>query len=187
MSPISYCSLEEAWGGGGDNNQQLIPQKNGKETVNNQINKYKMLMDKSDDDREEVINNMNEVERNIKNNNVKSEDYNKYRNNPNNIVKKNDTTDMVLYSPYKENIEKKQLQDKLLFLEKQLKYYQELEFKKELEMNRGSTTFEHFGNNNELLPKSNDVIDLIILIIIGLLIIFVMDFVFKMGKKIGSK
>ena len=92
---------------------------------------------------------------------------------------------MVVYSPYKENIEKKQLHDKLLFLEKQLKYYQEQEFRKEYEKN--NETIENFGNINEMIPKSNDVIDLIILIIIGLLIIFVMDFVFKMGKKIGSK
>ena len=185
MAPISYCSLDEAWGGGGTDNRQEPPQKSTRDNVNREINKYNLLMDKSDNDREEVINNMNEIERNIKNNNVKSDDYNKYRNNPNNIVKKNDTTDLVVYSPYKENIEKKQLHDKLLFLEKQLKYYQEQEFRKEYEKN--NETMEHFSNINEMIPKSNDVIDLIILIIIGLLIIFVMDFVFKMGKKIGSK
>ncbi len=50
-------------------------------------------------------------------------------------------------------------------------------------------SIEHFDNKHEsnFKTRSNDMIDLIILIIIGLLIIFVMDFIFKMGKQIGAK
>ena len=124
---------------------------------------------------------MNNIERNIKNNNVKTEDYNKYRNNPDNVVKKNDYENS--YTPYKESIEKKALQDKLLFLEKQMTYYKNF-VNEDSKMER----IEHFENSNITEKnKNNDMIDLIILIIIGLLIIFVMDFIFKMGKQIGAK
>ena len=61
-------------------------------------------------------------------------------------------------------------------------------------INKGNNITEHFeskSDNNDVSydnkSKNNDMIDLIILIIIGLLIIFVMDFVFKMGKQIGAK
>ena len=66
--------------------------------------------------------------------------------------------------------------DKIIFSE------ENIEFSKAIE--------EHFDNKDEssnFKTRSNDMIDLIILIIIGLLIIFVMDFVFKMGKQIGAK
>ena len=123
---------------------------------------------------------MNNVERSAKNNNIKTEDYNKYRNNPDNIVKKNDYE--TPYTPYKESFEKKALQDKLLFLERQMAYYKDVITKE--------NSIEHFDNKDEssnFKTRSNDMIDLIILIIIGLLIIFVMDFIFKMGKQIGAK
>lgn len=181
MSRVSYCSLEEAWGNDIQENLNQVP-RNSRDNVNTQINKYKLLMDKSENDREEVIQNMNKIER-IENKSDKENEFDRYRNNPNNIVKKNDTTDMVVYSPYKENIDKKLLHDKLMFLEKQLRYYQELE---QNNSSQSQQVTEHFGNITGPDFKSNDMIDLIILIIIGLLIIFVMDFVFKMGKKIGS-
>ena len=55
--------------------------------------------------------------------------------------------------------------------------------------NNNNENIEHFDNKIEsnFKTRSNDMIDLIILIIIGLLIIFVMDFVFKMGKQIGAR
>ena len=186
MSRITYCSLEEAWGDNYIKKENPPPEKASRDNVNNQIykNKYDLLDEKSNNDRNEVINNKNNIERNIKNNNVKTEDYNKYRNNPDNIVKKNDYENS--YTPYKESIEKKALQDKLLFLERQMAYYKDFITKGN---NNNNENIEHFDNKIEsnFKTRSNDMIDLIILIIIGLLIIFVMDFVFKMGKQIGAK
>ena len=188
MSRITYCSLEEAWGDNYIKNNKesppdLPPELSSRENVNKQIfkNKYDLLNEKSNNDRDEVINNMNNIERNIQNNNINTEDYNKYRTNPKNIVKKNDYE--TSYTPYKESIEKKALQDKLLFLEKQMTYYKNF-VNEDSKMER----IEHFENSNITdKNKNNDMIDLIILIIIGLLIIFVMDFIFKMGKQIGAK
>jgi hypothetical protein len=185
MSRVTYCSLEEAWGDNYIKKENPPPEKASKENVNTQIykNKYDLLNEKSDELRNEVIDNMNNVERNAKNNNVKMDDFNKYRNNPDNIVKKNDYE--TPYTPYKESIEKKALQDKLLFLERQMKYYKDV-----ITKGNNNENTEHFDNKDEssnFKTRSNDMIDLIILIIIGLLIIFVMDFVFKMGKQIGAK
>ena len=184
MSRVTYCSLEEAWGDNYIKKENPPPEKASKDNVNTQIykNKYDLLNEKSDSVRNEVIDNMNNVERNAKNNNVKMDDFNKYRNNPDNIVKKNDYE--TPYTPYKESFEKKALQDKLLFLEKQMKYYKDV-----ITKGNSNENIEHFDNKDDssFKTRSNDLIDLIILIIIGLLIIFVMDFVFKMGKQIGSK
>ena len=184
MSRVTYCSLEEAWGDNYIKKENPPPEKASKDNVNTQIykNKYDLLNEKSNEVRNEVIDNMNNVERSAKNNNVKTEDYNKYRNNPDNIVKKNDYE--TSYTPYKESIEKKALQDKLLFLERQMKYYKDF-----ITKGNNENSIEHFDNkvDSNFKSRSNDMIDLIILIIIGLLIIFVMDFVFKMGKKIGGR
>ena len=184
MSRVTYCSLEEAWGDNYIKKENPPPEKASKDNVNTQIykNKYDLLNEKSDSVRNEVIDNMNNVERNAKNNNVKMDDFNKYRNNPDNIVKKNDYE--TSYTPYKESIEKKALQDKLLFLERQMKYYKDF-----ITKGNSNESIEHFDNkvDSNFKTRSNDMIDLIIRIIIGLLIIFVMDFVFKMGKQIGAK
>ena len=184
MSRVTYCSLEEAWGDNYIKKENPPPEKASKDNVNTQIykNKYDLLNEKSDSVRNEVIDNMNNVERNAKNNNVKMDDFNKYRNNPDNIVKKNDYE--TPYTPYKESFEKKALQDKLLFLERQMKYYKDV-----ITKGNNNESIEHFDNKDDssFKTRSNDLIDLIILIIIGLLIIFVMDFVFKMGKQIGAK
>ena len=184
MSRVTYCSLEEAWGDNYIKKENPPPDKASKENVNTQIykNKYDLLNEKSDSVRNEVIDNMNNVERNAKNNNVKMDDFNKYRNNPDNIVKKNDYE--TSYTPYKESFEKKALQDKLLFLEKQMAYYKDV-----ITKGNSNESIEHFDNkvDSSFKTRSNDLIDLIILIIIGLLIIFVMDFIFKMGKQIGAK
>ena len=184
MSRVTYCSLEEAWGDNYIKKENPPPEKASKDNINTQIykNKYDLLNEKSDSVRNEVIDNMNNVERNAKNNNVKMDDFNKYRNNPDNIVKKNDYE--ISYTPYKESFEKKALQDKLLFLERQMKYYKDV-----ITKGNSNENIEHFDNKDDsnFKTRSNDLIDLIILIIIGLLIIFVMDFIFKMGKQIGAK
>ena len=135
-----------------------------------------------------IINNMNLVERNPKNNNMELIDYNMYRINTN--VKKNDSEKK--YTPFQESLEKKYLQDKLVFLENELLKYQKIIESK----TKSREVVERFENGNKQdtrvsspspNKKSNDIIDLIVIIIIGILIIFVMDSIFKMGKRIGAK
>ncbi len=95
MSKISYCSIEEAWGTSFDrqknnNNPQISNDSN--ENMFNR-NKYDMLNEKSKVERENVINNMNNIERNTKTeNNMSIQQYNKYRFNPNNAVSNNSTS-----------------------------------------------------------------------------------------------
>ena len=57
MPPISYCSLDEAWG---------IQKKPNKEE--NNINRFDKLSETSQKERNTVIDNMNYIERNVKNN-----------------------------------------------------------------------------------------------------------------------
>ena len=195
MSRISYCSLEEAWGNSSSINKQNdddIPQK----TKNNERifnNKYETLEDKSREDRETVIQTMNSIERNNKNSNEhfynqNNIEYNSYRNNQNNIVKKNDYD--TKYTPFDESMEKKKIQDKLIFLENELrKYRQYMENQTKREMDESA--IEYFDNqsssNNSPKKKNSDLFDLIVLVMIGLLLIFVMDSIFKLGKSIGTR
>ena len=81
--------------------------------------------------------------------------------------------------------------DKLLELENKLKQYKIL-IEQKTEETSHSEKIEHFSNSNssgeyDKSTKTNDMIDLIILIIIGLLIIFVMNSVFTIGKTIGMR
>jgi hypothetical protein len=197
MSRISYSSLDEVWGAEFNINNDSKNDDSKIDSINNDsnestnkyesINKYNKLTDKSKDDREEIINNMNLVERNPKNNNMELIDYNMYRINTN--VKKNDSEKK--YTPFQESLEKKYLQDKLVFLENELLKYQKIIESK----TKSRDVVERFENGNTQVSssspspnkKSNDIIDLIIIIIIGILIIFVMDSIFKMGKRIGAK
>jgi hypothetical protein len=195
MSRISYSSLDEVWGtefnNDSKNNDSMNNDSKNNDSMNNETkyestNKYNKLTDKSKDDREEIINNMNLVERNPKNNNMELIDYNMYRINTN--VKKNDSEKK--YTPFQESLEKKYLQDKLIFLENELLKYQKIIESK----TKSKDVVERFENGNTQVSssstpnkKSNDIIDLIVIIIIGILIIFVMDSIFKMGKRIGAK
>ena len=198
MSRISYSSLDEVWGAefninnDSKNNDSKNNNSKNNEAMNNEAkyestNKYNKLTDKSKDDREEIINNMNLVERNPKNNNMELIDYNMYRINTN--VKKNDSEKK--YTPFQESLEKKYLQDKLIFLENELLKYQKIiESKtksKEIVERFENGTIQDAQVSSTPNKKSNDIIDLIVIIIIGILIIFVMDSIFKMGKKIGAK
>ena len=160
MSKISYCSLEEAWGDSyktKNNNAE----NNQKETVPKEIV------------HKEIVNNMVE--------------YEKYRFNP--INKVNNNNNEKVYSPFNESIEKKYLQDKINYLENEFKKYKNYYEDKKDE----NSYTEKFSNNekeeeNQLNNNNNtDIIDLILLIIIGLIVIFVMNSIFNMGKSIGAK
>lgn len=207
MSKISYCSLEEAWGNSfSKNNDQSIEKNNVNNDMHNndmhnndmhnnknikisnrEIDKYNMLTEKSENDRDIVISNMNNIERNPRTENNSLVQYQKYRFNPSNKVNYND---QQIYSPFNQELERKYLQDKLMYLENELRKYKHLFEKSDYQINN----IENFSNqdsisNNSVKSsnKSNDIIDLILLIIIGLIVIFVMNSIFNIGKAIGSK
>jgi len=118
--------------------------------------------------------------KNVENNSIV--EYEKYRFNPVNKVDNNNYEKE--YSPFNESIEKKYLQDKLHFLENEFRKYKDYIENQPIQQN------EHFSNNSsqeEYPQKSNDIIDLILLIIIGLIVIFVLNSIFNIGKSIGSR
>ena len=145
-------------------------------------NKYNKLIEDSEENRTELINNMNKIERNYlseNNNQTSLVEYNKYRINPKNQVKEYYEPQ---YTPFQDNIDKKYLQDKLSYLENEFIKYKSL-------MNNN---IEHFDNStsentNNNINKDNDMIDLIVLIIIGLLVIFVLNSIFNIGKALGAR
>jgi hypothetical protein len=217
MSKISYCSLEEAWGNSfAKNNEQNINNidnirqnninneenniNNEEKNINNnnklniynrEIDKYNILTEKSGNDREIVISNMNNIERNPRTENNSLVQYQKYRFNPTNNVNNND---QQLYSPFNESLERKYLQDKLYFLENEIRKYRNLfestdKNNQNKYQNSNQNIIESFSNQdiNNNGNKSNDIIDLILLIMIGLIVIFVMNSIFNIGKAIGSK
>ena len=203
MSKISYCSLEEAFAGSyndnkiNNNNFNNLENNNNNNNFNNLENnnlekcddKYIQLNKTSDSDRLNVIKNMNNVERHQTSERISLSDnideYNRYRFN-NNKVDNNDTSKN--YTPFNESIEKKYLQDKLNFLENEFKKYKNIFEKSDSYSN--SNKIENFSNSNSesnTSNKGNDIIDLILLIIIGLIVIFVMNSIFNIGKSIGSR
>jgi hypothetical protein len=209
MSKISYCSLEEAWG---------LPNKNETPIKNN----YDKLQEKSDNEMNTVIKNMNNIERSsIKENNIDTNNsIVQYRFNPYNKVSNNDLNDInisnnssnlsnlsnlsnssnlsnlnnkLTYSslsdtPFNESIEKKYLKDKLQFLENELNKYKYLFDNPNKELIQNTNVIEKFDNQvAQPSNKPSDIIDLILLIIIGLIVILVMNSIFNLGKSIGYK
>ena len=223
MSKISYCSLEEAWGSSYNktNDNNLKENSNSSTTnssnINNSINnnnlkennnkiqirndeKYNLLYKKSAEDYDNVISNMNTIERHNNNNSEKSIiEYNKYRINSSNQVTQNHIENdhsLQKYMPFSDSIERKYLEDKLKFLENEILKYKHLFEKDEYNDSSDSNTntyIESFSNqnnsnsNSESKTKTNDIIDIILLIIIGLIIILVMNSIFNIGKAIGVR
>ena len=60
MSKISYCSIEEAWGTSFTENNNIKDTENNKITKKN-INKYDILTEKSEKERENLITKMNKM------------------------------------------------------------------------------------------------------------------------------
>ncbi len=88
---------------------------------------------------------------------------------------------------------KKQLLDKLAFIENELKKYQDLSPKQPVQQPTKETqqkTIETFQNLSPA-PIGNstqqEFMELILLTILGLIFIFVMDTIFKLGKSIGAR
>ncbi len=212
MSKISYCSLEEAWGSSinkkkdiQNNDKKPKEIKNNKQidedTDNINIYKTKSQMDfenlkKDNETMKKMLNTMNYIERNKMPENNINEDYNDYRfNSVNKVNSLYSDSDMNLnkeYKPFHEDIEKKSLQNKFIELENDFRKYKMLMNKntnmKNINSENEEDSIERFSNfNNKNNNNKTDIQDLIVLIILGLIIIFIMDNIFKLGKYLGSK
>jgi len=144
---------------------------------------------------------MNYIERNKMPENNINEDYNDYRfNSVNKVNSLYSDSDMNLnkeYKPFHEDIEKKSLQNKFIELENNFRKYKMLMNKntntntntnmKNINSENEEDSIESFSNFNNNNNNKTDIQDLIVLIILGLIIIFIMDNIFKLGKYLGSK
>jgi len=175
MSKISYCSLEEAWGdefiklksdkhkeelenNKTTYNSQLLPIKESQ--INNNINKYENLnkqLMNDNSDRLEVLKVINDE---VKPNaiNILSETIENFESSQNSQNSQNSHN----------SHNSKNLQN-LQNLPNQQSSLESTDLK------------ENFSN------FKSDIFELIILIIIGLIIIFVLDSVYKIGKSVGIK
>lgn len=197
MSKISYCSLEEAWGTSLNKKEdkdhkikEKIEKNNNNEKDYEELNafKSKSQMDyeslKEDNEKmKKILNTMNLIERNKTPENNINDDYNKYRFNPvnqvNGLYNNND------YKPFQDDIEKKSLQDRFVELENEFRRYKTLMNTKNNNLNEEEESIESFMNFNN--QNNTDIQDLIVLIVLGLIIIFIMDNIFKLGKYMGNK
>lgn len=201
MSKISYCSLEEAWGPSIDKNQdkqekikekvQVQEQKNTKEKDYEENNSFKSQtqmdyenLKKDNESMKKILNTMNYIERNKTPENNINEEYNKYRFNPINKVNGLYTDDKD-YKPFNDDIEQKSLQDRFVQLENEFRRYKMLMNTRNIN-SESEESIESFSNFNNSDSKT-DIQDLIVLIVLGLIIIFIMDNIFKLGKYIGSR
>lgn len=199
MSKISYCSLEEAWGPSINKNIENNIKNTDKNTNKNdesnkdyeEVNSFKSksqsdfeLLKKDNENMKKILNTMNFVERNKSPENNINEDYNKYRFNPINKVNSLYNDNEKEYKPFNDDIEKKSLQDKFVELENEFrKYKMMMNTKNNLE----EESIENFGNLLDSNNDKTDIQDLIVLIVLGLIVIFIMDNIFKLGKYLGSK
>ena len=168
----------------GIQNNYINPAENINNGANQKQNFHKIDMNK-------VIDSMNLVERNKEPENTINDEYTKYRFNPVNTVAPIYTDDKNKYTPFQDNIEKKFLQDKIIELENDFRKYKLLLNSRNNNNNNNSEDYiENFENKNNSLSddtNKNDLLDLIVIIIIGLIIIFVLDSIFKIGKSIGAR
>jgi hypothetical protein len=158
-------------------------------------NQFREFQRKSNQDRENYLKNMDKSPRAQLSNDYQDVELGMYklRNSP------EDTQSLVAV---KNNNQKAHLQKRLEELERELKKYQFLlrvfdeenansKYMKIMngEEELGEETIESFSNLNYKSKESakDDIIDLIVLLGIGLLIIFVLDSVFKMGKGFQKK
>lgn len=192
MSKISYCSLEEAWGNSINKNQDIDNKNTDKkektkdydEEINSYRSKSQMEYESLKEDNEKmkkILNTMNFVERNKTPENNINEEYNKYR--FNSVNKVNGLyQDSNNYKPFEEDLEKKSLQDRFVELENEFRRYKMMMNTRSNNSEEESIeSFSNFEGNN------TDIQDLIVLIVLGLIIIFIMDNIFKLGKYMGSK
>jgi len=195
MSKISYCSIEEAWGSSINKNPEEKSKnqdninKHDKDyeeiTSSKNPNDYELLK-KDNEDMKKILNTMNLIERNKTPENNINEDYNKYRFNPINKVNSLYSSKNDDYKPFQEELNQKSLQDKFIELENEFRKYKM--FMNSRNSLSEEESIESFGNLTDFHKNDKtDIQDLIVLIVLGLIVIFIMDNIFKLGKYLGSK
>ncbi len=162
-------------------------------------NQFKEFQRKNNQDRENYLKNMDKSPRAQLSNDYQDMELGMYK-------LKNSMEDSRALVAVKNNNQKAHLQKRLEELERELKKYQFLlrvfdeenansKYMKvmngEEEMEHHQDTIESFSNlnykNRSHDNAKDDIIDLIVLLGIGLLVIFVLDSVFKMGKTFSKK
>jgi hypothetical protein len=173
MYKISYSSLDEVWGEK-ENDTSSTP--------------YQTLKEQSEKNRLRVVDNLNQMESENRNQNVMKEtSYGNYGQYPSEeTVSQRETgmgSRMNNTSPIKQdpNLEKSELLEKLIFLENQMKKYNE-----RLSPYERIESFSNQGTEKYNSFLSCDMFDIVVLIGMGMFIIFVMDSIFKMGKSMGQ-
>jgi hypothetical protein len=166
MSKISYCSLEEAWG---DDFVKLKKEKYNEEVENNktEYNPQLMPLNSSNEINNIQGNQSNQINQNSKiNNNLDT-----YNNINQEIVDTSNRLNVLdIVNSNSKTVENKNVNNDILS-----------EMIESFQNNKQDEIKEHFGN------YKTDIFELIILIIIGLIIIFVLDSVYKIGKSVGLK
>ncbi len=153
-------------------------------------NQFKEFQRKNNQDRENYLKNMDKTPRAQLSNDYQDVELGMYK-------LRNSPEDNQSLVAVKNNNQKAHLQKRLEELERELKKYQFLlrvfdeensnsKYPKIMDEENASETIESFSNlnykNRSHDSAKDDIIDLIVLLGIGLLIIFVLDSVFKMGK-----
>ena len=163
MSKISYCSLDEAW-------EPFIGQSQINQNKSQNAQDYQPQRPKmqTEEERQNVIQKMNSIERNTRFSNDETPQW---------------KGDPEYNSSYQNQTHKKYLEDKLAFLELELQKYKKIELEHENEHFQSEITS---SSPSQISPK-NDIIDLILLIMIGLILIFIMHSIFMTGILIGER
>ena len=171
MYKISYSSLDEVWGEK-ENDSSSTP--------------YQTLKEQSEKNRLRVVDNLNQMESENRNQNVMKEtsygNYGQYSETvPQRETGMGSRMDHASLIKQDSNLEKSELLEKLIFLENQMKKYNE-----RLSPYERIESFSNQGTDKYNSFLSCDMFDIIVLIGMGMFIIFVMDSIFKMGKSMGQ-
>lgn len=162
MSKISYCSLDEAWEP--SMYMQHVQKAHGSQNPKMQ----------TEEERLDVIQNMNRIERNTR--------------------FSNDEEEASAVVREKCDSHKKYLEGKLAFLEGELKKYKDMiekrKCKEENEIEHFSNSYLKGGDAMDTFQRngaSGDLFDLILLILVGLILIFIMHSIFHIGLFLGER
>ena len=169
MSKISYCSLEEAWG---DEFIKLKSDKHKEELENNKTTYNSQLLPIKESQINNNINKYENLNKQLMNDNSDRLEVLKVINDevkPNAINILSETIENFESSQNSQNSHNSKNLQNLQNLPNQQSSLESTDLK------------ENFSN------FKSDIFELIILIIIGLIIIFVLDSVYKIGKSVGIK
>jgi hypothetical protein len=172
MSKISYCSLEEAWG---DDFVKLKKEKYNEEVENNKTEYNPQLM---------PLNSSNEINNIQSNQSNQSNQFNQNSKINNNLDTYNNINQEIVDTSNRLNVLDIVNSDSKISgnnVNKNINNDILSEMIESFQNNKQDEIKEHFGN------YKTDIFELIILIIIGLIIIFVLDSVYKIGKSVGLK